>query len=365
MNIKHSLLIGGLLCLFIGVNAGLYAEDKDSDKSISAFPILMYDSDIGYGYGAKVKFIDYFKMKESFDLIAFNSTKGERWYVLTFCYPDIEIRQRKAYPFSLDVKAEYDKFLKYYYYGTGGDSLKENESVFTFEKTELQLSAGRGFTSQFVMELRYILKNVHYFNIDKERPFTQTLQETGEQFSPFASLLVRYDTSDSQIHPTKGLRLVFQSDFAAGFLGNQQAEYYRATLDFRKYFLLFGNRDVVGIRFLTQKISGQDVPLYELPVLGGGSEMTALRGIGQNCFIDNGKFICNFEYRFPLFKKLGGNIFVDAGSVWPRWTDINFQDIKINAGWGLRYYLKDFVARFDMGFSPEGTGIYFNFGHLF
>lgn len=45
-------------------------------RSFSPFPILMYDSDIGFGYGGRVKFVDYLKNKESFDLILFNSTKG-------------------------------------------------------------------------------------------------------------------------------------------------------------------------------------------------------------------------------------------------------------------------------------------------
>jgi len=39
--------------------------------------------------------------------------------------------------------------------------------------------------------------------------------------------------------------------------------------------------------------------------------------------------------------------------------------VKIDLGWGLRYYLHNFVVRFDMGFSGEGTGVYFNFGHVF
>ena len=59
-------------------------------------PILMYDNDIGFGYGGKVKFVDYLGKKESFDLILFNSSKGERWYVFTFSMPDLEIRQGKT-----------------------------------------------------------------------------------------------------------------------------------------------------------------------------------------------------------------------------------------------------------------------------
>lgn len=81
-------------------------ETGKSEKSLSVFPILMYDTDIGVGYGAKSKFVDYLSKKESFDFIVFNSSKGERWYVFTFSIPDIEIRQGKRYRISFDLRAE-------------------------------------------------------------------------------------------------------------------------------------------------------------------------------------------------------------------------------------------------------------------
>ena len=64
-------------------------------------------------------------------------------------------------------------------------------------------------------------------------------------------------------------------------------------------------------------------------------------------------------------KNWGGNVFLDAGNLWSSWSEINLVDSVIDFGWGLRYYLRNFVARFDMGFSDEGAGIYFSFGHVF
>jgi len=37
----------------------------------------------------------------------------------------------------------------------------------------------------------------------------------------------------------------------------------------------------------------------------------------------------------------------------------------VDIGFGLRYYLRNFVVRFDTGISEEGLGLYFNFGHVF
>ncbi len=341
------------------------ATSSKIKKSLSVFPILMYDTDIGVGYGGKAKFVHYFSRKESFDFIVFNSSKGERWYVFNFSIPDIEIRQGKVYSVSFDFKAEYDKFLKYSFYGIGADSSEDDETVYSFEKKEIQFKIGRGFTPHFVIEMTYILKNVRYFNIEKAKAFTETLEEVGSQFSPYASLLIRYDTSDSQIHPRKGYRILFQNDLASGFLGNKKASFHRFVLDVRKYLLLIGQKDVLAFRALVEKMSGEKIPLFEMPVLGGGSERTAMRGYKLNRFIDKGKFLINAEYRFPIWRKLGGNLFIDTGFVFPSLKEIDFNKTAIDLGWGLRYYLENFVVRFDMGFSREAIGIYFNFSHVF
>lgn len=359
-----------LFFVFFSLTSGYLASEddknsKDTKKSMNVFPFPMYDTDIGFGYGAKAKFVNYFSKEESFDFFVFNSTKGERTYIFIFSIPDTEIRQGKTYPFSFDLKAEYSKYLKYYFYGFGADSRKEDETEFTNERKELQLKLGRGFSSRFVVELFYSFKNVFYFNIERDRPFTDTLDIVEEQFSPFASLVIRYDNSDSQIHPRKGFRLIFQNDVASKLLGNKNASFHRFTLDFRKYTLLFGQNDVLAFRTLIQKVSGETIPLFEMSSLGGGSEMDAMRGYIMNRFNDKGKFLINAEYRFPLWKKLGGNFFLDGGSVWPSWSRIRLDNVAVDVGWGLRYYLQNFVVRFDMGFSEEGMRIYFNFNHIF
>lgn len=355
--------------LFNLAAGNVYADKGESPKarkkSMSFFPFIMYDTDIGFGYGGRAKFVDYLSGKESFDFFVFNSTKVERTYAFIFAIPDTEIRQGKRYSLSFDLKAEYSKYLKYYFYGFGAGSREEDQTEFTNERKELQFKFGRGFSARFVVELSYSLKNVFYFNIDRDKPFTDSLDAVGEQFSPFASLAIRYDTSDSQIHPKKGFRLIFQDDVASRFLGNRNASYHRITLDFRKYTLLFGGKDVLAFRTLIQKISGGEIPLFEMSVLGGSSEMTAMRGYKLNRFNDKGKFLVNAEYRFPLWRKFGGNVFLDSGLVWPSWSRINIADVAVDVGWGLRYYLQNFVVRFDMGFSDEGMAIYFNFNHVF
>jgi hypothetical protein len=62
---------------------------------------------------------------------------------------------------------------------------------------------------------------------------------------------------------------------------------------------------------------------------------------------------------------LGGNVFLDSGRVWPSQSGARLDKIAVDVGWGLRYYLRNFVVRFDMGLSREEEGIFLNFGYIF
>ncbi|MBW6514240.1 MAG: endonuclease/exonuclease/phosphatase family protein [Candidatus Syntrophosphaera sp.] len=71
---------------------------RSAKTKISGLPIAMYDTDTGFGYGAKGYLFNLFKANESYDLILFHSTEGERWYKFEFSLPDEELRQRRKYP---------------------------------------------------------------------------------------------------------------------------------------------------------------------------------------------------------------------------------------------------------------------------
>jgi len=380
---RTALAAAALLVLAAGLTAQtVQTAEKDtgipdkSYKSISPLPIVMYDGDIGFGYGAKIKMVDYLGKKESFDLILFNSSKGERWYVFTFSLPDIEIRQGRTYPISVDVKAEYDKYLKYAFYGTGPDTVDEDLTKFAHTTKTLQLTLGHGFSPHLSMELSYALRGLTYEAAADEllAPALQPLVDAGSQFVPYASLALRYDTSDSQIHPTRGFRLILQDDLSKSFLGSQDSDFNRITLDLRKYMTVFGDVDVFAVRALVQYVDGDQIPFFDLSILGGGGTMSVMRGFSQNRFMDKGKFLTNIEYRFPILwhtklilgMKLGGVVFVDAGTVWPSLSKVDFGKTAVDYGAGLRIYMPDFVVRVDVGFQPNGKmGLYFNFGHIF
>jgi hypothetical protein len=58
-------------------------------------------------------------------------------------------------------------------------------------------------------------------------------------------------------------------------------------------------------------------------------------------------------------------LFIDSGRGFPDITKANLDDWKTNYGFGLRYYLANFVVRFDSGLSDEGSRIFINLSHVF
>lgn len=328
-----------------------------SSKSI--FPILMYDSDIGFGFGGKGIIKNQFRKNESLDLLLFGSSKGEQWYVFTFSIPDFEIRQGISYLLALDIKVEFNKRLKSNFFGFGNDS-EDNNWQFPHEKSKLELTAGRGFTERIVGEIGLSFNYISVYDFNNNSLLTTEVPGTGENFISLFTAKIRWDSRDSQINPQKGWKFGVNSDFATKLLGSD-FDYQRFRLELSNYQRLFTSSYILAWRIWVQHVEGI-APYFEQSILGGG---WTLRGFKADRFIDHAFALCSAEFRFSIYKKIGGVMFFDTGRVFPSIEKANFLGWKSNLGGGLRYYLTNFVVRFDAGKSNEGTRIFFNFGHVF
>jgi outer membrane protein assembly factor BamA len=334
-------------------------EQSEKQRSISIFPIIMYDSDIGFGFGGKGIVKNHFKKDESLDLAIFTSTKGEQWYMGAFSIPDFEIRQGTRYPFALDIKIEYDKFLKSNFFGFGNHS-KDNEWQFPLEFNKLELVLGRAFTEKFIAETGLFFNYTSVYDYQENPLMFHDIPGEGENVTSYLSLRCRLDTRDSQVHPTKGWKVGFNSDFSHSYLASD-FDFNRYKLEISKYQAIISSAHILAIRLWGQQINGT-APYYEQSIIGGG--WTA-RGFKKDRFIDKSLLLFSAEYRMLIFKKIGSVLFIDTGRVFPEIAKANFNEWKANWGFGLRYYLANFVVRFDMGISNEGSRIFFNFGHVF
>lgn len=357
MLLKNDILIFvSLTALFCQFQIFAQNDSLSQHKSEwEIFPILSYDSDAGIGYGGKGFLYNLLGGKESFDLTLYNSTKGERWYRVVFSTPDIQRRQRTKYPVAFDLTFDYDKWINYKFYSTyynfqTGEMIDRSENYIR-EPIELTLMFSRGFTKDFVAELGARFKSISCYNFDT----TGTLQYRTPADAKYVSFIFnfRWDTRTNFINPQNGFVLGIDNEYSLDIV-KQGSPFYKLGILSQYYITLFKPNYVLANRIILQIITDVNYQL-QLP-LGGNN---TVRGLPQDRYLSTSTTLINSEFRFPIWRRFGGIAGVDIGNsnTTPDWI--------INPVIGLRFYMDNFVVRFDVGFGSETTGIYFNFGNIF
>ena len=330
---------------------------------LDPFPILSYSTDTGLGYGAKVFLLNQLKRGESLDLIAFNSTKGERWYRAVASFPDCELRQGKVYPIAVDFILDYDKYLKNSFFGIGPASRYSDREFYTKELLEVSLSIGRGFTSTTIAQVGLRSKTVRNYRFAEDGRL-RTLPRARNPgrascLSAFANY--RFDTRDSYVDPSRGVVVQGELEYAPK-TGFTNVRLTRVGAKLQCYSVLFHPKTVLALRLGVQGLIGRDIPVQMLLPIGGNQ---TLRGSPQDRFLDRSAMIVNAELRFPIIWRFGGVAGFDAGRVWDSPRSLTLRALPANAVAGLRFHMDTFVVRLDVGVGRETTGFYLNFGQLF
>ena len=330
---------------------------------LDPFPILMYDTDIGVGYGAKLFLLNQMKRNESFDFTAFNSSKGERWYRFVFSLPDFELRQGKTYPLAIDLTIDYDKYIKNNFFGIGHGAKFSDREHYTREPLEVSLALSRGLSPHAIVQSGLRFKTIRNFNFAASSRLAALPGELNTGRASYASLYlnVRYDSRDSAINPSRGTVIQGEAEAAPGWAPGNVA-FSRFAFGHQFYAELFYPRTIFAWRFSFQSLSGDDLPVQVLLPLGGNN---TLRGSPQDRYLDKTAALVNAEIRFPVFRRLGGVAGLDLGKVWPSPAAIDLRQWVVNPTFGLRFNMSTFVVRLDVGLGRETTGLYFNFGHIF
>ena len=357
-----------LIALF--PNTIIAQQDSVYASDVEVFPIVNYDSDAGFGYGAKAFLFSQFEMNESFDLVLYHSTKGERWYRFVFSLMDFERRQGKAYPIALDLIIDYDKWLNYRYYGVeyfyNQNSLVEYET-YTREPFEISLIISKGFTKNIIASAGLKYRTISSYNFDPNGELIMIDSNFNKPYVNTLSLLatLKWDSRNSFINPDDGILAQLDAEYAPEFSFTNE-NYLKYALTLQTYFNLFMPDFILASRIIGQIIIPANVPIQlQLPIGGNNT----LRGLPQDRYLSASTFILNNEIRFPIWWRFGGIAGLDIGATGST-ADYEFWSQQLS-GWivnpvlGLRFYMDNFVVRFDVGFGKETTGIYFNFGHIF
>jgi endonuclease/exonuclease/phosphatase family metal-dependent hydrolase len=326
-------------------------------------PIFSYDTDVGFGLGGKVFVLNPLGMNESFDAVAFNSSKGERWYRLIFSWPDFELRQGRVYPIAIDAIVDYDKYIKNSFFGVGNQSKFADREFYSREPFELNVVASRGWTETSVSQVTVKYRMIRNFDFERSTGLAALAPSLNSGIARMASLTLthRMDTRNSYINPSRGV--VLQAEIEQGFTSAvSNVAFTRTTGFFQGYATLFYPKTVFAVRGIIAAVDGPDLPVQSLLSVGGTN---TLRGSPQDRYLDRVGSVMNAEIRFPVLWRLGGVLGLDAGKVWRRAAELDLRSWSSNPVVGLRLYMDTFVVRADLGFGAETTGFYLNFGQLF
>jgi hypothetical protein len=174
-------------------------------------------------------------------------------------------------------------------------------------------------------------------------------------------LAAAYDTRDNRYNPSHGSYILGTALFYPGSWGPYS--FSKFALDARK-FLSWGKNVIAG-QVTTSYASG-NVPFYELPEMGGDSQM---RGYYEGGLRDNVLVDAQVELRLHIWNIFGIVGWFGVGQVQNSYSQVAMDQFHLSYGPGLRIKVDskhDTNLRFDFGFGPGGIqGFYVNFGEAF
>jgi hypothetical protein len=346
-----------IIMLLLLMPVMLYAQEED--VAFDHLPFAMYDTDTGFGAGYKGVLRNALESRESFDLTLFLSTRGERWVRIGASWPDAELRQGSAYPLAFDVVMDYDKMITNSFFGVGPDARYDDREHYTFEPLELTAAASRGFTPHIIGQLMLRFKRVWSYGFEDGSRLRTLETNAGSVDITSVTLQLRYDTRNSVINPSRGAVLQGEIEQAAAItaLGRDWTRAAAWTQYYHGFGALIG-----ALRLGMQSMHGDDIPVQHMLPIGGNS---TVRGIPKDRFLDRSSVVFNSELRFPIYRRLGGIVALDAGSVAPEIADLPTARWILTPVAGLRLIFDTFVARADLGWSEDAIGFYLNFGQIF
>jgi len=118
-----------------------------------------------------------------------------------------------------------------------------------------------------------------------------------------------------------------------------------------------------GVAKTTALKGGQQIPFFLMPSLGGGTD---LRGYSSWRFRDRNSLLVQAEWRIMVNRFFDTAVFYDAGKVTPHTSDLSFDGLKSDYGFGGRFHTPFATnLRIEYARSSEGRRIIFAVGPVF
>lgn len=243
------------------------------------------------------------------------------------------------------------------------------------------LSIGHRIFDHSSVSLAYEAENVSASGISTFIP--ARFQSNASGLTSLMSFTASRDTRDNRIYASKGMLNLIKSEISGSKLGGDN-DFFRVTGRTQFYQPLIGklNFKTYGRVGYIRSLNTNIIPLFERFFLGGPN---SLRGYTPNAvgprevvtnnqgnrvnFVFGGDkmVIFNLELEHPIFDPAGFKFvtFFDAGNTFGEGATLEFTDLRLDWGFGLRWISPMGPLRFEWGFpidrNPDESETVFNF----
>lgn len=210
------------------------------------------------------------------------------------------------------------------------------------------------------VDLRYRLESVRYSNVDPTLESADVVE--GRQLISSVTPVLTLDHRDDRLDPKGGSFHQISLETGARMLGSDVA-FVKGQVETRWFFnwpppIVFAMAGRLG---LAEPYDGTPALAIQDRFFAGGA--STVRGFRQdrlgpldsrgNPVGGNARAILNLETRFPIWRWIGGALFVDAGTVVPEISDLRLDAFKMGTGGGLRIATPVGPIRVDVGYALQ------------
>jgi len=289
------------------------------------------------------------------------------------------------------------------------------ESRPDYSRNVTTFSASYSWSSSEMVKHVFTPLELNFVGIEKDSAFQAYLNNLTDpqfigQYSNHLLTMIRYSLIWSNLAMTKEKNLFFvrlngetsgnvfhsldrltnSTPTAEGYyqrFGVRYAQYFRLDVDYRKFWQ-FSTKRRLAFRVMSgfgiPYGNSEGIPFEKSFWLGGANDMRGwrLRSLGPGAYTNDSvrydrtgdmMLYSSLEYRFPIYSFLNGGIFTDAGNIWIRKDNPDFQggtfylknlgqQLALDAGLGLRFDFSFFIFRLDWAFrmkNPEYANQWF------
>ena len=334
------------------------------------------------GHGGSLSYYGYPSDNEQYRASVWYSEKVDRG--IDFGYKNVAAGGGR-YILAADFAAFKNPFARFF--GFGDRTTESQETNYTSRELLVKLTVGLNLTPDLSVMWTERLRIVRV-----DEGVVSSLPQIRQLFSAIPGiqgsqvlghgLVLRYDTRDSQLIPTKGTYVNVSAEFNQNLQSGDENQWGHVTLDGRHLIPHVSNRMVFVSRFFFGGVFGQierkgtelGVPFYEQPTLGGED---TLRAFGHNRYIGSWAVLINLEERVRVLDKtifdhdirLELAPFLDIGRVGRTGVDITrllFTNVQVNPGIGLRLLaMPSVVGRFDVAYGKDGMNAFVGLDYPF